>query len=476
MNKIPNKTNVEEIKLDLDKKTKENMIKIYSRWNKKEYKDRFTKKYSNDPKLLKSKIDELVPKLIQEYFPNKKLGIIFTTSIPEFILEKEISIENLENIIQNLGKEKKEKLNEILKNVQGYLNDENEENNYIISILFFIRNFGMTLLIYNLLEMNKEEEEIDLLKDLEYNHYLNYCKNDGKQELKKILNILSIQSNSKQKIKELEELNLNNSIIKFNLGLLYRNGNENEIKKSLNLIIESSIEGFIPAKSYLGSLYIQSSDENKQKEGRELIEIAAEFGEIKAQYHMGLIFGLEKNYEKSIEWYKRTIKNNDFLFGNESTKIWAEDNLKVIQNEYENEKQFQEIELSMELLSEEDQLEVSNDIKERGNELFLNGYYTIALKYYLLAFAYDQSNYLILSNISATFYKMNNFKDALQTATKSTEINPTFAKGYFRKGCCFEAMNQYKKSIIEFKKAYELDNKNEEYKKRIEKLSKIIKN
>ena len=56
------------------------------------------------------------------------MGIIFTTSIPEFVLEKEISIEKLENIIQNLGKEKKENLNDILKNVQSYLNDEKEEN------------------------------------------------------------------------------------------------------------------------------------------------------------------------------------------------------------------------------------------------------------------------------------------------------------------------------------------------------------
>ena len=125
-----------------------------------------------------------------------------------------------------------------------------------------------------------------------------------------------------------------NSIIKFNLGLLYRRGNEFEIEKSLNYIvkkkltfsflsykkIESSNEGFIPAISYLGSIYIQSSNEEKQKEGRKLIEKAAEFGEIKSQYHLGLIFGLEKNFEKSIEWYKKSIKNNEFLFGNESTK------------------------------------------------------------------------------------------------------------------------------------------------------------
>ena len=53
----------------------------------------------------------------------------------------------------------------------------------------------------------------------------------------------------------------------------------------------------------------------------------------------------------------------------------------------------------MELLSEEDQIEMSNEIKERGNDLFLNSSYSIALKYYLLAFAYDQSNHLILSNM-----------------------------------------------------------------------------
>ena len=142
MNELPNKSNIEEIRLELEKKTKENMIKILKRWNKKEFKEEFIKKYSKDSKLLKSKIDELIPILIQENFPNKKLGIIFTTSIPEFVLEKEISIEKLENIIQNLGKEKKENLNDILKNVQSYLNDEKEENvKKRKEIYFLILNF-----------------------------------------------------------------------------------------------------------------------------------------------------------------------------------------------------------------------------------------------------------------------------------------------------------------------------------------------
>jgi tetratricopeptide (TPR) repeat protein len=225
-------------------------------------------------------------------------------------------------------------------------------------------------------------------------------------------------------------------------------------------------------------LYIQVQNEKQQEEGIKLIEKAATFGEIKAQYHMGLIYGkgilVDKDLKKSVEWYQAAVENNDFCSGNESTKTWAQDNLKIVQQEYQLEKEFEEIESSLELLSEEDQLEMSTEIKERGNDLFLNQAYNIALKYYLLAFAYDQQNYLILSNISATFYKLNNFEDALQTATKSTEINPNFAKGYFRKGVCLESMKQYKKALVEFKRALELDPKNEEYQKRIDKINKIL--
>ena len=76
---------------------------------------------------------------------------------------------------------------------------------------------------------------------------------------------------------------------------------------------------------------------------------------------------------------------------------------------------------------------------------------------------------------SATFYKLNNFKDALQTATKSIELNPKFAKGYFRKGCSLEALKQFEKAKIEFENALNLDEKNEEYKNRIKKINKILK-
>jgi hypothetical protein len=136
--KIPSKTNVSEIKNELEKRTKENLNKIYNKWTQKEFKEEFSKKYSKNSKELKSKVDEIIPRLIQ-YFPNEKLGkflrnfnrkgIIFTNTVPEFILEKEITIEKIETIIQQLGKENEEKLNEIMKNVNIYLNDEENEEN-----------------------------------------------------------------------------------------------------------------------------------------------------------------------------------------------------------------------------------------------------------------------------------------------------------------------------------------------------------
>ena len=75
--------------------------------------------------------------------------------------------------------------------------------------------------------------------------------------------------------------------------------------------------------------------------------------------------------------------------------------------------------------------------KDKGNQLFKMGDLHGALEQYSQGLQHDITNVLLYSNRSSIYLKLGSTDLALQDAQKCIELNPLFAKGYFRLGSCY---------------------------------------
>lgn len=101
-----------------------------------------------------------------------------------------------------------------------------------------------------------------------------------------------------------------------------------------------------------------------------------------------------------------------------------------------------------------------NSLKERGNNALTAGNFDEAISLYTEAINLDDKNHVLLSNRSAAYAKAEKFEDALKDAEKTIEVNPTWAKGYSRKGAALMAMQNYSEALMAVNKG---KNKNESF-------------
>lgn len=75
-----------------------------------------------------------------------------------------------------------------------------------------------------------------------------------------------------------------------------------------------------------------------------------------------------------------------------------------------------------------------NELKEKGNQALNAEKFDEAVAAYTEAIALDGQNHVLYSNRSAAYAKAGKFQAALEDAEKTIQLNPTWAKGYSRKG------------------------------------------
>lgn len=85
--------------------------------------------------------------------------------------------------------------------------------------------------------------------------------------------------------------------------------------------------------------------------------------------------------------------------------------------------------------------------KELGNKALLAKNYSEAIKQYTAAINLDGSNHLYYSNRSAAYLSKGDANNALEDANACIGLNPTFAKGYSRKGAALHSLKRYNDSI-----------------------------
>ena len=104
-------------------------------------------------------------------------------------------------------------------------------------------------------------------------------------------------------------------------------------------------------------------------------------------------------------------------------------------------------------------------LKSIGDNFFNENMFEEAIEKYTLALDFDSDDkYKIYLNRCLSFYKLKKYNKALSDAIKATRLKPDNAKSWGRLGSCLSALGRKSQSIYAFKKAYELEPLNENYK------------
>lgn len=123
-------------------------------------------------------------------------------------------------------------------------------------------------------------------------------------------------------------------------------------------------------------------------------------------------------------------------------------------------------EIEKELAEREKKAYINPELAEKekmlGNELFKQGNYPDAMKHYNEAVKRDPDNAILYSNRAACYTKLMEFPRALEDCEMCIKKDPTFIKGYIRKGAALIAMKEYGKAQLAFERALEIDSNNAE--------------
>lgn len=101
--------------------------------------------------------------------------------------------------------------------------------------------------------------------------------------------------------------------------------------------------------------------------------------------------------------------------------------------------------------------QVAEQKKTEGNELYKKKDYTGALKLYSEAIDLCPSCSAYYGNRAATYMMLSQYDKALEDARRSTQIDPTFVKGYQREAKCQLALGEVATAILLYDKVLELE-------------------
>uniref|UniRef100_A0A5B6YNF5 Putative Heat shock protein STI n=1 Tax=Davidia involucrata TaxID=16924 RepID=A0A5B6YNF5_DAVIN len=105
---------------------------------------------------------------------------------------------------------------------------------------------------------------------------------------------------------------------------------------------------------------------------------------------------------------------------------------------------------------------LADEEREKGNECFKEQKYPEAVKHYTESLRRNPKDPRAYSNRAACFTKLGALPEGLKDAEKCIELDPTFAKGYSRKGAVQCLMKEYDKALETYQEGLKHDPHNQE--------------
>ncbi|XP_035789654.1 hsp70-Hsp90 organizing protein-like [Anopheles albimanus] len=98
----------------------------------------------------------------------------------------------------------------------------------------------------------------------------------------------------------------------------------------------------------------------------------------------------------------------------------------------------------------------ADELKEEGNRCVKAGNFTEAILHYTHAIKLNPGDAILHSNRSLAFCKLQQYYYANEDADKAIALNPTWAKGYYRKAEVSMGVGQYDSALLSYGKALQL--------------------
>ncbi|KAK4304710.1 hypothetical protein Pmani_023354 [Petrolisthes manimaculis] len=99
-----------------------------------------------------------------------------------------------------------------------------------------------------------------------------------------------------------------------------------------------------------------------------------------------------------------------------------------------------------------------SELRERGNECVRAGNFVESIVHYSHAIKMSSSSPQLYSNRSLAFLKLQQYYHALQDANEAIRLDPTWAKGYFRRGEVEFATSHFGRALESYRRASQLQN------------------
>nr|KJB39588.1 hypothetical protein B456_007G020800 [Gossypium raimondii] len=105
---------------------------------------------------------------------------------------------------------------------------------------------------------------------------------------------------------------------------------------------------------------------------------------------------------------------------------------------------------------------IADEEREKGNEFFKQQKYPEAVKHYTESLRRNPKDPKAYSNRAACYTKLGALPEGLKDAEKCIELDPTFSKGYTRKGAVQFFMKEYDKALETYQEGLKHDANNQE--------------
>eukprot|EP01082_Thalassiosira_pseudonana_P013103 g12185.t1 g12185 contig6:1392661-1393242(-) len=113
-------------------------------------------------------------------------------------------------------------------------------------------------------------------------------------------------------------------------------------------------------------------------------------------------------------------------------------------------------------------------LKDLGNEALMAGHYTDAIHLYSTALSHLPNNAIILSNRALAYIKIENYGLAIQDASRAVEVDPTYPKGYYRRGTAEFALGRAKAARKDFRNVCKLKPKDRDARAKLSACDKAV--